>query len=92
MTHKRTKHLQQASILPVRKPGVDITFELNTNAVVVTSGPVAPLGFTGMPGPLIKTDKLFNLTLAVDHEVGGNPDPGQICKIRMFCHIQAAGK
>ena len=55
--------------------------QFDTDGKIVAAGAILEVGFTGMPGALLKGYVLHDLTIAADQRVGGNREPANLSKV-----------
>jgi hypothetical protein len=74
--------------LGVRVRSLIRTLKLDTDGKIVTASSTLILRFTGVPGSLVKRDKLDPLTRAIDQKMCGDAQIGNFSEIWMGITIE----
>jgi hypothetical protein len=87
--HQETGHLGESLVLGVGKTAFIGALQLYADGKFIAIFPPFEAGLPGMPGFLIKRHILGYISRPVDQEVSGNPQRGDLGKVRMAVRIQA---
>ena len=85
---ERDDDVRQAFVLRLGIGTRDVALQLDADAVIVAPDTSTPMRLTGMPGALIKRNKLVYIATSIDQEMRGNPKTFQICQAGVCAAIQ----